>query len=237
MSDVVLFAVVPWLSLIVLTVAGIARMLRTVKSLTLSPAAGRFRISWYASLAVSVVLISHAVMIVWPDAIVNWPSDPSRLLVLEVCLFTLGVAATAAVTLALRRRQSDEGMQVGDALFAGVLLVAMVSGLAVAVAHRWAAAWSATTLAPYVRSLASLQPSVERVADLPYLVRLHLFSSFILVALLPFTRFIDVPRHLFIRAGIVLEPVFSTLERQWTLLQESASRRGRRLMWPEDEED
>ena len=72
---------------------------------------------------------------------------------------------------------------------------------------------------------------------MPYLVKLHIFSSFIVVALLAFTRSFDVLLNAVLRAaGVVFGPFVSTVDRLWTPLQERALRSGRSLMWPEEED-
>jgi hypothetical protein len=72
---------------------------------------------------------------------------------------------------------------------------------------------------------------------MPYLVRLHIFSSFIVVALLAFTRMLDFVLSAVVRAiGAVAAPLVSTVDRQWRPLQERALRSGRTLIWPEEDD-
>ena len=101
------------------------------------------------------------------------------------------VGAVAAVRRRVLQRTANRASLV-DAAFLGTWLLTLLSGLAIAIVYRWATAWSAVTVTPYARSLLSLQPNVARLEAMPYLVKLHIFSSFIVVALLAFTRMLDV---------------------------------------------
>ena len=152
----------------------------------------------------------------------------------ELTLFALGLIALAGVAVAIRRRvlqRSHAG--VADAALLGVLLVTLLSGIGIAVLYRWAAVWSAVTVAPYVRALLHLSPDIEPIETMPYLVKLHIFSSFVIVALLAFTKSIEtvlIPARRMIDA--IVAPLVSSLDRRF----ERTLQRGRRVMWPEEED-
>ena len=57
--------------------------------------------------------------------------------------------------------------------------------------HRWGSTWGAMTLTPYIRSLLT-QPLVDSVPRMPFLIRLHVFSWFAAMAMLPATRLATV---------------------------------------------
>jgi nitrate reductase gamma subunit len=117
------------------------------------------------------------------------------------------------------------------------LLLTVVSGLGIAVVYRWAAAWSAVMLTGYTRSLINLQPNLDALDGMPYLVKLHIFSSFIVIALLGFTRFIDVFLSGLRRtARVVVVPLVSACDAQWRLFHKWALRSGRSLIAPEEED-
>jgi nitrate reductase gamma subunit len=158
---------------------------------------------------------------------------------LEVAFLALGAVALVGVANAARRllRRGDGGASFVDAACLGVLLLTMTSGLAVAVFYRWAAAWSALTVTRYARALVSFQPNLEPLAAMPYLVKLHIFSSFVVVALIAFTRFIDVPLRALLRAvrGVV-DLLVAARDRHWRPLQHRVLRGSRRLMWSEEDD-
>jgi nitrate reductase gamma subunit len=249
MSDHALFVVAPFVSIVVLAVLVVAAMLGTRHEIPVSvrPSAasptGPRRPGRHPLLTIGLlgVLMGHVVMAAWPGEVARWTQDLPRLITFELALFALGLAALAGVAAAAWRgvlRRTDDGARVVDAAFLGVLLLALVSGLGVAVVYRWAAAWSAVTVTRYARSLVSLQPNLESLEAMPYLVKLHIFSSFIVVALLGFTRFLDVWLTTLLRATrVALGPFMTIADRRWRLLRAGAIRSGRNLMWPEEEED
>jgi hypothetical protein len=92
-------------------------------------------------------------------------------------------------------------------------------------------------VARYARALVSFQPNLEPLAAMPYLVKLHIFSSFVVVALIAFTRFVDVPLRA-LRGAIrdVIDPLVAARDRHWRPLQHRLLRSSRRLMWSEEDD-
>jgi nitrate reductase gamma subunit len=118
-----------------------------------------------------------------------------------------------------------------------VLLVAVISGLGIAALYRWAAAWSSVTLAPYLRSVADLQPDLRHLEAMPYLVKLHLFSASALIAMVPFTMpmrvFLATARHAADRALAPASDVFRRKRQQW---QDWSRQSGGNLIWSEEDD-
>jgi nitrate reductase gamma subunit len=179
-------------------------------------------------------------MVVWPDRLARWNESPARLLALEGTFFLLGVAVLAGLAMTIARHlihPPRRAATVVDVSFVGVLLVAVVSGLGIAVLHRWAAAWSAVTLAPYVRSVAALQPDLRYLESMPYLVKLHLVASSAVIAMMAFTT----PVRLLLAAANravdrALSPVGALLAARWRLFQDRARQRRWHLPWSETDE-
>jgi len=237
MSDYARFVVVPLVSMIVFAIAGtfsLSRGRSTAVPAAL-PAAGHRR--RYIRVSITVAVLGHIAMIAWPTQLLSWIRDPIRLIALEAVLFTTGTVATVAVAVMIRRRlRATSAWPIGDVVFLSVLGLAMTSGLGLAVFHRWAVAWSISTLTPYMRSVLSLQPDVGQLDEMPYLVRLHVCSAFLVVATLPFSTAFEVVRRAWRRVRFTITPVVSTMERRWELVQGRALQRGRRLMWPEEDD-
>jgi len=83
-----------------------------------------------------------------------------------------------------------------------ILLFQVSTGLAVAVNHRWGAAWAPGALGPYLKSIIILQPDASFLKEMPPFVKLHIASAWVLFALFPFTRLVHVlslPIHYFFR--------------------------------------
>jgi len=144
------------------------------------------------ALAIVAVVALHLLLLLAPDAVLRWNRHVSRLLALEATGFAAGAICSIVVLSRLRRhlfdRAPDDHRALTDTVSLTLVTIAVVSGVALAVAYRWASSWSVVTLTPYAVSLARLAPRVELIAATPFVVRLHVFCSFPLVALLAFTR-------------------------------------------------
>jgi nitrate reductase gamma subunit len=236
MSDNTLFGLVPLLSSIVFAIAAMFQLARrSLPTAVASPWSEMRHRRWYARVSVVAVVLVHVALIAWPTLLLYWIREPFRLLALEAVSFTAGGVATVALGLAIRRRlRSTTDWPIGDVVFLSALVLTMSSGLGLALVHRWAAAWSISTLTPYVHSLLSLQPDVSRLDEMPYLVRLHVVSTFLVVAALPFSTAFEVVRRAWYRVRLALTPVVETMDRRCGLAQERMLQRSRRLMWPEE---
>jgi len=69
------------------------------------------------------------------------------------------------------------------------LFVQIISGLAVAYFDRWGPSWFASTITPYLVSLFAFNPDIAAVSSMSWLVQIHIFSAFFIIAIIPFTRF------------------------------------------------
>jgi nitrate reductase gamma subunit len=79
-----------------------------------------------------------------------------------------------------------------DWVVLALLLLQAASGVYVAVFHPWGSSWFAAAVAPYLWSLAALQPDPGYLVALPLGVKLHFAGAFLLVGLTPFTRLVHV---------------------------------------------
>ncbi len=70
-----------------------------------------------------------------------------------------------------------------------ILLNQTITGLWTAFFFRWGSSWFASVLTPYLWSIFKFQPDVTAVTQLPFMVQLHIASSFVLIGMIPFTRF------------------------------------------------
>jgi nitrate reductase gamma subunit len=145
---------------------------------------------WRAGLAMLVV--GHLAGLLFPDGILAWNVSPARLYLLEGAALASGVAALAGWSGLcwghLRRGSGSRAAVLADTAFLSLLGVALASGLAMAVLHRWASSWGAMILTPYARSLLGGRPAAELATELPYLARLHVAVTFALLAVAPWTR-------------------------------------------------
>jgi nitrate reductase gamma subunit len=195
MSDQLLFVVTPYIAaaLFVLVCTGRCMFWRQSDRSTAGPSSGDGRSLVVAATrsAFAVIAGQHLVAFAAPHDVLLWNQQLRRLLVLEAAGMGAGSVALAGF-LALRLRQLRTPRASVDSpadVVAGTLVfMSTMSGVAVALTYRWASSWSAVTVVPYLHSLVQLQPSTTVVARLPFLVRLHVFGAFVLLAIAPLSR-------------------------------------------------
>lgn len=146
-------------------------------------------VSW--RLGITGVLSGHLVGLLIPRGVLLWNQVPWRLVLLEATGFALGALAAMGLVLTLtasgpsRRR---DPLSTSDTVLMTLLATSVVSGLGIAVLHRWGSSWYASLMVPYLRSLVRMAPEAGLMADMPFLVKLHVVSTFALVGVLPFSR-------------------------------------------------
>lgn len=149
-----------------------------------------------------LVFAGHLAAFLLPGVMLAVMSDPVRLLILETVAVSLGLGVLVGLTgLFLRRITRMRIKVVTSAMDTAIelLLIAQVAfGLAVALGYRWGYSWFASDLAPYLWSIFTLNPKIEAVSALPWVVRVHIVGGFIIVGMIPFTRlvhFLVAPVH------------------------------------------
>jgi nitrate reductase gamma subunit len=241
-SSHALFAVAPYVAALSLLGATAVRYVLLNDGQSQQRAAIAFRLFlgnrlWRAGLL--GVAIAHALMLLLPKLLLRWNQDTARLIAMEAAFCGAGVVATAGLLGLLQAHVREPGLRkassLADVSILGLLLVLIVSGLCVTVLYRWASAWSAVTLTPYVHSLVSLRPRVPLIEPMPYVVRLHTFSAIALLALLPFSHFMDlVLAPVYKGVGLLMSPLRAAGRRAWSLIEPRA-RLG--LGWRDDEDE
>jgi len=195
------FVLWPYVGFVLLAVGTIFRYLLALRRPTMLPselaeakAVFGGRVWWITACA---SLAGHLVGFLLPHAILSWNTNPVRLYILEGLAFTVGFAALiSGAVLAWRhlgRSSRSVLTEVFDTVFLALILVVIVSGLLVAVFQRWGSSWGVITLTPYVRSLLRGQPAPELAAQMPFLVRLHVLTTFASLAIVPLTRLATFP--------------------------------------------
>lgn len=198
MSNLFLFAVFPYLAVALAIFGGVYRARRLRDTLTArssqlleSRMQGFGAVPWHS--AILVVLLAHVLAALFPRVSARILSDPTRLYVLEVFGLALGILAVAGIFLLLLRRFSlTASTSWMDWLVLLSLAVQAVSGVYIAFVLRWGSGWFLHTGAPWLAALATLQPQVDRIAFLPFAVKLHFANAFVLIALLPLSRLMHV---------------------------------------------
>ncbi len=140
-----------------------------------------------------VLFLGHLTAFLFPRAILAWNGEPVRLLILEISSFAFALAALFGLILLIKRRLSTKMVLVVtnkmDLVVYAVLITQIVTGLGVAFFVRWGSSWFSAVLTPYLRSVFSFNPDIDAVAASPMLIKLHIISAFLIIAIIPFTRF------------------------------------------------
>lgn len=201
MLDSFLYVGLPYLSLAVLIVGTFYRFRYT--RITLSSGSTQFlekdklgygSAPWH--IGILVVFVGHLAAFLIPSLWIALTASRSFLLIVEaIGLGAAILAATGLVVLLYRRLSSPWVQAVTQAshLLVLVLLIAQTGlGIAIAVGHRWGAAWSAGTTTPYLWSLVTFRPEPSYVADLPPLIKTHLVGAWLVFLSIPFTRLVHM---------------------------------------------
>ncbi len=199
--DQILFVVLPYVALVLFFLVTIQRY--RAQRFTYSSLSSQFLENrehfWgvvpfhYGILA---VLGGHIVAWLLPGQVLAFNARPVRLYLLEITGLTLGLFALVGLVAAVVRRLRTSKVRVvttlSDWILYALLLVQLASGVLVAMLHPWGSSWFAGAAAPYLWSIAKLQPDIGFVAGLPWLVKLHITNAFLLIGFFPFTRLVHI---------------------------------------------
>lgn len=139
------------------------------------------------------LFFGHLIAFLLPGSVILWNSIPLRMIILEVVAFGFGVSAFFGLIMLIVRRLKHKRLMmvtsVMDAFVYLILLTQVISGLWVAYFARWGSAWFPSILTPYLKSLIFFNPDITTVVALPLSIKIHIVSAFILIGMIPFTRF------------------------------------------------
>lgn len=201
MFDFVLFAVFPYVAVIGAVLAGIYRYFND--RFSYSSQSSQFfenRTLFWGSVpwhyGVIIVLLAHLLALLLPDQWAILIAAPLRLYVLEVTGLALALFTIVGLGLLIVRRLRNSRAFVVTTAVDWVLLVALLGQVAlgfwVALFYRWGSDWYLHTAVPWLFSLVTLNPQIQFVIALPWVVKLHMLGGFFIVALFPFTRLVHL---------------------------------------------
>jgi nitrate reductase gamma subunit len=199
--DIFLFTALPYLSITIFLVVSIMRYRQD--SFTYSSLSSQFLENkqhfWglvpfhYGLLA---VLTGHVVAFLIPRSILAWNGKPIRLYILEVAALICGLLTLVGFLTAIYRRLQNHHIRwvttTSDWILFGILLFQIVTGIYVAIFVNWGSSWFAAAVSPYLWSLVKLNPNTAFIIELPWMVKLHMISAFLLIGFFPFTRLVHV---------------------------------------------
>ena len=201
MFNQVLFAVFPYAAIVLAVVVGIYRY--QSDRFSYSSFSSQFlekRQLFWGSVAwhygILIVLLAHLLAALFPRFWATVISTPVRLYVLEVTGHALAVMTIIGLAVLIVRRMRNARISIVTSPMDWVLLVLLlgqvVLGLWVALFFRWGADWYLHTAVPWLASLVMLDPQIQFVTALPFVVKFHMLGGFILIAIFPFTRLVHL---------------------------------------------
>lgn len=201
MMDLILFGIFPYVAVALAVAVGIYRY--GIDRYSWSSQSSQFlesRVLYWGSVpwhyAILLILLAHLLALLFPAGWGVVLGRPVRLYLLEVTGLVLGVVTIIAVVLLIFRRILDDRVAVVtsrvDWFLLALLLVQVASGVFIAYHLRWGGLWYLHTAVPWLWSLVKLQPDVQYLAVLPWVVKLHAFNAFLLIAVFPFSRLVHV---------------------------------------------
>lgn len=199
--DVLLFVVLPYAALLVWAVATVERYRRHGFSLT-SQSSQFLENRWHFwalipfHIGILVVAAGHVMPFLLPRGVLAWNAVPLRWYILETATLAGGLLALVGLATAIVRRVRVAPLRRGTTVFDWVvyalLLAQIAMGVSLAIRYPSGTSWFAVAAAPYVWSLAKIQPDVTLAAAMPLLVRLHIVGAWLLLAVFPFSRLVHV---------------------------------------------
>lgn len=197
----ILFVVFPYVAVVLAVVVSVIRWRRhpfTVSALSSQLLESR-RLFWGSvsfHWGISLILLGHLAALIVPRGFELWNGAPLRLYLLEGTGLALGLWTLFGVVMLLVRRLSSARVKAVttpmDLVVLLVILVQVTTGVWIAMGYRWGSFWGTSVFVPYLHSLFTFQPRPELVAPLPFVLQLHAFSFFVLLALFPFTRLVHI---------------------------------------------
>ena len=140
-----------------------------------------------------LLFVGHLIAFLIPQSVLAWNGQHLRLLILEGMALVLGIMFLTGVLVLIYRRMKNKRLHSlttdMDFIVFAVLLTQAISGIWIAIAYPWGSSWFASVLSPYIKSLFVLQPDIATVSAMPLAVKIHISTAFILIGLIPFTRF------------------------------------------------
>jgi len=201
MWNTLLFAVIPYLAVVVAVIGGIVRY--RVDRFSYSSQSSQFlesRSLFWGSVfwhyGILLILGAHLLAVMFWDPWSVLVGDPNRLYTLEVIGLGLSLLALAGLAILIVRRLAVRRVTSVTTTMDWVLLVVLAAqvilGIWIALGYRWGSDWYVYTIVPWLHSLFKLNPHVEYVVNLPWIVKAHAVFGFALIALFPFTRLVHV---------------------------------------------
>jgi len=143
-----------------------------------------------------ILFFGHLAGFLFPKIIISLSSQPLNILIIEITALIAGfLTLTGMIALIIRRIFNSRLRKLSstmDWILESVLLFEILFGIAIAFSHRWGSAWFAAVLTPYLKSIFILNPNIQAVSAVPWMIKVHITGFYLLLILFPFTRLVHV---------------------------------------------
>ena len=202
-----LFIALPYVAIVVFCVGAIHRYRATgFKYSSLSSqfleGGGIYIFAVLFHFGILVVFLGHLIAFLFPGATLAWHSSAARLIADEVVIFTFGLAVLIGLRGLFIRRLLRPRIWVVtsrmDIVIELLLIAQVVLGLWIALGYRWGYYWFASDMSPYLWSIVKLNPQIDAIGAMPWVIKTHIVGAFLILGMIPFTRlvhFLVAPFH------------------------------------------
>ncbi len=212
MFDQFLFVGLPYVAILFFVVGSVVRY--KIRAFSYSSLSTQFLedrwLAWASMpwhIGIIVILSGHILAFSVPGLWSALVSVPAFLFGVEALGVLAAILSLLGLGILLIRRFVDARLQAVtsslDVLVLLILIFQVLTGLAVALHHRWGAAWAPGALGPYIHGIFLLQPDASFVKEMPHFVKLHIVLAWTLIMVFPFTRLVhafSLPVHYFFRS-------------------------------------
>ncbi len=199
MLNVLLFAALPYVSVVLFLLVSIQRYRRD--PFTFSSLSSQFletkELFWGSvpfHLGILTLFFGHLVGFLFPRGMTLWNGVPIRLFLLESTALAAALLTLFGLGALIVRRAAAPRLRVvtsaADILVYVLLLFEIGTGLWVAITLRWGSAWYTQTVVPYLWSLVRFQPEIQLMVDLKLPAQMHVVGAFVLFGVFSFTRLV-----------------------------------------------
>ena len=199
--NTLLFMIFPYVSIIIAIAVTAYRSLYrpfTISSLS-SQLLERKKLFWGSisfHWGIVIILAGHLLAVLFPKSLLLWNAVPLRMYLLEFTGLALGIWALGGLVILVWRRASEARIRAVstwmDLLVLALLLVSVITGVITASVYRFGSYWFTSVFTPYLASIFTLQPQPLLIAPLPWVIQLHAFNFFLLLAVFPFSRLVHI---------------------------------------------
>jgi nitrate reductase gamma subunit len=147
--------------------------------------------------SIILILLAHLANILFPDFMVSFEETWPGFIVSHTLGVATGTIAIFGLAVLIWRRAVEPRVRsmttVMDVIVLAILLIQVVLGMSVRIGlFNEYAKWFPEYFVPFFISLGKFNPQPELIGGLPWLAQAHVFSFFVLLAILPFSRLIHL---------------------------------------------